>query len=84
MNHILRVKILEGFTHLSDVIGGNMLRVASILLLLEVLVELATRGILQNQIYFFIVPEEAIHPEDILMTEVRLDLDLPSKLMLHV
>ena len=61
-----------------------MLRVANILLLLEILVELTTGGILQYQIYFLIVPEKAIHPEDILMTEVRLDLDLPSKLMLHV
>ena len=46
------------------------------------LVELAARCVLQDQVDALRVPEVAVHAQDVLVDEVRLDLDLSSKLVL--
>jgi hypothetical protein len=84
MDHVFGVEVLQGLAHLPDVVGSCRLLVPLIRLLLQVLVEFASRGVLKNQVYLLVVPEEAIHPENVLMPQVRLNLYLSAQLVLHI
>lgn len=84
MYDVLGVEILQGLAHLSDEVRSSWLCVTAIWLLFQILVELSPRGILQYKVNFLLVPEEAVHPENVVMAQVRLDLDLPPELVLDI
>lgn len=84
MYDIFRVQVFQSFAHLTDVICCYWFSIPRIWLLLEVLVELATRGVLEYQINLLLVPEETIHAQDVVMTEVGLNLNLSPQLVFDV
>ncbi len=84
VDDVLRVQIDQCITNLLDIVSCLLLRETLIRLLLKLLVKLATRRVLQYKINLLLVPEEPIHAEHVLMSQVRLDLDFSTQLMLDV
>jgi hypothetical protein len=84
MNDTLRMQVLQCLAQLVDVVSCSLLCVSSIRLLLQFLVQFSSRSILQDQVDLLIIPEEAIHSQDIVVSQVWLNFYLSSQLMLIV
>jgi hypothetical protein len=84
VNDTLGVEIFESRTQLVDKISRLVLRVPPMLLLLQIFVELSSWGIFEDQVYFFVVPEEPIHTQNIAVSQVRLNLNFTAKLVLNI
>jgi hypothetical protein len=84
VNNVFRMKILQGMTQLSDVIRSSIFSVPLIRLFLEILIELTTRSIFKDQIDLFIVPEETVHSQNIVMSQMALYFYLSSQLMFYI
>lgn len=62
-------------TKLLYVVSCCLLCVSLIRLLLQILVELTSWCILKNKVNLLVVPEEAVKSKNIIVPQVRLDLD---------
>jgi hypothetical protein len=63
MNNLLLMSVLERLNHLVNVVGGPGLR--EFLLVLEDLVKLAVRCIVQNNVDTLVVEEEPVHGQNV-------------------
>lgn len=82
VDDVLLVAVDESLCDLSDVAGSLGLREAT--LLLETTKELSFGGVLHEDVDVGVVIKVAKHPEDVLMAQVGLDLDLSSELLSHL
>ncbi len=80
VDDVLRVEVGEGVGHLVDINGAAALRERAVLC--ELLVELALAGKLEHEKDALLVVEVAIEAEDVGMSEVLLDLDFATDLLL--
>ena len=76
--------VFQGLQDLGDVIGCSRFVVAAFRLCFEVVEQFATRGEFENQVDLLVICEEPIHPEDVLVAQMALDLDLPPELNLYI
>lgn len=83
MDNLLLVKILKCLHNLPRVVRCLLLVESSIWRLLEFLEKFAADCILKNQVNLLLVPEEAIEPANVVVSQVRLNFDLSSQLCLH-
>ena len=70
VDDLLGVAILEGLGHLVDVLGAAALVVAAAGHLLQLLVHLATRGVLQDEVDTRLVVEVAEHAQNVLVSKM--------------
>lgn len=78
------MQVFQSRAQLFDIISSSLLNVSPLRLFLEILIQFATRCIFKNQVDLLVIPEESVHSQDVLMSEMRLNLDLSSQLMLHI
>lgn len=83
MHDVFLVEILEGLNHLADVVGTPFLSKVLVRLVLELLVEFTFGTVLQDQVNPFFIIEEAIHLENVLVSQMALDFNLSSQLVLY-
>lgn len=81
MNDVLGVEVGERIGHLIDVDGAAPLREGAVLC--ELLVELALSGKLEHEEDALLIVEITVKTEDVWVSEVLLDLDLATDLLLH-
>ena len=78
MNDLVFVQVSERIDHLADVVAGlSLLKPPE---LPQNFVELPTGGVLEDVVDLVGVLEEAVHPEDVGVLQVGLDLDLAADL----
>lgn len=82
VDDVLLVTVDEGLCDLSDVAGSLGLREAA--LLLETAKEFSFGGVLHEDVDVGVVVKVTEHPEDVLVAQVGLDLDLTSELLSHL
>lgn len=78
---MLRMTIRKRLTQIRNKSGARPL--AKIPLGAKLFVQFAPRRILEDQVYILIVVKVAVHPENMLVTQVTLNFDFSSQLMLH-
>lgn len=81
MNDVLGVEVRQRVGHLVDVDRAASLREATVLC--ELLVELALAGEFEHEKNALFVMEIAVEAEDVWMSEVLLDFDFATDLLLH-
>mmetsp|Transcript_21606 Transcript_21606/g.44583 ORF Transcript_21606/g.44583 Transcript_21606/m.44583 type:complete len:271 (-) Transcript_21606:618-1430(-) len=79
VNDVLRMAVTKRLTEIANELGRRPLRKPP--LGSEPLVQLSARTVLQNQIDVLIVVEIAVHPQDVLVPQMRLDFDLAAQLV---
>ena len=81
VDDVLRVEVGEGVGHLIDVDGAATLREGTVLR--ELLVELTLAGKLEHEEDALLVVEVTVKAENMWVSEVLLDLDLATDLLLY-
>ena len=81
VDDVFRMEVGEGVCHLVDIDGTTALREGA--KLCELLVELALAGELEHEENTLLVVEVAVEAQDIGVSEVLLDLDFATNLLLH-
>ncbi len=84
MDNTLVVQVFERLDQLVNVVSGFSFSIALLTLCFQILIEFTSWSVLENQINFLVIPEEAIHAKNILMTEVRLNLNFSPELVLNI
>lgn len=84
MDHVLVVQVSQSHCQLSDVVSRSRLIKSLFRLPFQLFVELTSRGILQDQVDFLFVPEEPVHPQHVLVSEVTLNFYFSSQLVLNI
>jgi hypothetical protein len=70
MNDRLLMQILQCLAQLVDVVASYLLCVSSVWLSLQVFIQLSTRSIFKDEVDLLVVPEEAIHAQDVVVTKM--------------
>ena len=81
VDDVFLVAVVEGRGEGADVVGRPLLREA--FQALEVLVEFAPRGELEDEVDSTLVVKVPIESKDVVVSKMGLDLDLATKLVLH-
>ena len=84
VDYALCVHVFQGLQDLSNVIGRSRFVVSTLWLRFQVVEQFTTWREFENQVDLLVICEEPVHPEDVLVAQMALDLNLPPELNLHI